>query len=200
MGTNTVTYATAITSSVVATTAVNGVMTNGVTLAMASAMDTTKKYLESVCGAGTSVTVSPATYSDIKVRVTVYLEQNALRSESIRTIENTLLSLYGFNNQEIGGVIRQHDLFVALSSLAEVGYSTCVSDGASTGDAFCIVDQTSDSSESVLTAGPGSIFRLLTAVTGSWSVSAGGSTPDIYTNGNLRITIGGDTGIADVVL
>lgn len=198
-----VTYATSRTGSAISTAvSALGVMTVGVTDAMASAMTTTKQYLESVCGAGTSVTVSPATYTDIKVRVTVFLELNTLRSSAVRTVEKTILSLYGFNNQDIGGVEQKHNLFVTLASLAEVGYSTCTSiaGSRSTSDAFCFVDQEEDSSEDVLTAGYGRILRLLTNPTGTWSVSTGGSTPDVYTNGNLRITIGGDTGIADVAL
>jgi hypothetical protein len=198
-----VTYATSRTGSAISTAvSALGVMTVGVTDAMTSAMTTTKQYLESVCGAGTSVTVSPATYTDIKVRVTVFLEPNTLRSSAVRTVEKTILSLYGFNNQDIGGVEQKHNLFIALASLSEVGYSTCVSiaGSRSTSDAFCFVDQEEDSSEDVLTAGYGSILRLLTNPTGTWSVSTGGSTPDVYTNGNLRITIGGDTGIADVAL
>lgn len=193
----TVTYATSTTSAVINETACTGaiiidkmtsssIATGGITSGMTDTISRVKRYIEQRCNAGTSITVSPVKYRDVYIDVTIYLEPTARRSVGMRKAKDILLELFSYQNNEISQSIRQQDILVALAASQEIGYSV-IND-------LWLTDSEVDGS--MVTAGTGEMLRLLDGKE-NFSVSSGALAIDTYTNGNIIVRIGGDTGIID---
>lgn len=194
---NTVTYATSTTSAVINEISCTGaiiidkltsssISTSGITSGMTDTISRVKRYIEQRCNAGTSVTVSPVKYRDAYIDVTVYLEPTARRSVGMRKAKDILLDLFSYQNNEISQSIRQQDILVALAASQEIGYSV-IND-------LWLTDSEVDGS--MVTAGTGEMLRLLDGKE-NFSISSGALSIDTYTNGNIIVRVGGDTGIID---
>jgi hypothetical protein len=196
---NTITYTTTppTTGNVISETSCTGVViidkltssstsTGGITSGMSDTVSRVKKYIEQRCNAGTTLTVSPVRYRDVYIDVTIYLEPTARRSVGMRKAKDILVSLFSPQNNEIAQSIRAQDILVALAASQEIGYSE-IND-------LWLTDSGADGS--TVTAGTGEMLRLLDGKE-NFSISSGALSIDTYTNGNIIIRIGGDTGIID---
>jgi hypothetical protein len=179
-----VTY-TAPVSGTVADGECVGIVTEGITSAMETAVTRVKSYIEARCNAGMTVTVSPIVYRDASVDVTVYLKQGTRRSVGMRKAKDTLVDLFSYLNASIAGTIRTQDILMALSETNEIAYSET--------NELRFTSDTSPTDTSI-SATSGEIIRLLTG-SEYWTVS--GTSIDTFTTGNIVVRLGGDTGIAD---
>jgi len=192
---------TASTSSTVASAADGNSGTNAVASAgvVISGEDTdfealrgkVEAFLEERSSAGTNVTVSGPLYEDVMITATIYVESTVAQSAAIKAAKDTILSIFDYENIEMGAVVRKQSIAGELSKLAEIGYAT-----------VDLLSLSGGNDTDMISSGTGGVLRLLSGLrsgTSAFTASQGsGYAKDTYTEGNMVIKIGGSTGIADL--